>query len=470
MRMLVCGEWVDRDDKIPVVNPYDGCVVDTVPRAGADDLEKALSGAEEGFRRMSRLSSLDRYAILNRAAEVMESRAEEIAIVMSKEVGKTIREARGEVSRAVQTMTLSSEEAKRIYGETVPFDAAPGGQSKMGFVVRVPLGIVGAISPFNFPLNLVCHKVGPALASGNAVVLKPASATPLSALLLAEVLLEAGLPPTCLTVITGSGGTIGMGLVRDKRVRMITFTGSLEVGKEIARNAGLKKLTMELGSNSCAVVMKDADLERAVDRIKVGGYALAGQVCISVQRVLVQEEVFRPFLEMLTTAVESIRTGDPLDSSTDMGPMIDEESASKTEEWVKRAVQSGAKLVTGGGRSGTMFEPTILRDVPRETDLWFKEVFAPVVVVNPFKTLEDAIEAANDSEYGLQAGIFTKDLDSAIEAARRIDVGGFMVNEVPTYRADLMPYGGVKGSGLGREGPKYAVQEMTELKTIAFHI
>jgi glyceraldehyde-3-phosphate dehydrogenase (NADP+) len=470
MKMLIAGEWIDKSEKISVKNPYDGSVVDTVPAAGARDLEKAVSGAQKGFKEMSGLSSLDRYAILNRSAEVMRSRADEIAIVMSKEVGKTIKEARGEVSRAIQTMTLSSEEAKRIYGETIPFDAAPGGQNKMGFAIRVPLGIVAAISPFNFPLNLVCHKVGPALAAGNAVVVKPASATPLSALLLAEVLLEAGLPPSCLTVITGSGSTIGMGLVRDERVRKITFTGSLEVGKEIARNAGLKKLTMELGSNSCCIVMNDADLERAVDRIKIGGYALAGQVCISIQRVLVQEEVFEPFLEMLTAAVESIKTGDPLDTSTDMGPMIDEQSARRTEEWVKRATQSGAKLVTGGRRSGTMFEPTILRDVPRETDLWFREAFAPLVVVNPFKTLEDAIEAANDSEYGLQAGIFTKDLNSAIEAARRVDVGGFMVNEIPTYRADLMPYGGVKGSGLGREGPRYAVQEMTELKTIAFHI
>jgi len=470
MKMLIGGEWIDKKEKIEVQNPYDGTVVDTVPRADAEDLYRAIGSAEVGLKEISAISSYDRSQILSRAADLIRKRADEMAIAMSKEVGKTLKEAKGEVSRAYQTITLSSEEAKRIYGETLPFDAAPGGQHKMGFAMRVPVGVIGAISPFNFPLNLVCHKVGPAIAAGNSVVLKPASATPLSALLLAEVLLEAGLPANSLNVITGSGGTIGMGLVKSEKVRMITFTGSLEVGKEITANAGLKKLTMELGSNSCCIVMNDANLERAAKRIRIGGYALAGQVCISVQRVLVHKDIFEESLAMLKKEVQSIKTGNPLDDSTDMGPMIDEASAARAEEWVGEAQARGAKIVMGGGRVKTMFEPTMLRDAPRDCKVWFREAFAPLIVVNPFKTLDEAIEAANDSEYGLQAGMFTKDLKSAFEAAKRIEVGGVMINEIPTYRADLMPYGGVKGSGLGREGPRYAVQEMTELRAVGFDL
>jgi glyceraldehyde-3-phosphate dehydrogenase (NADP+) len=470
MKMLIGGAWVDGKETIEVKNPFDGSTVDTVPRADPEDLELALRSAGEGMTELSRLGAYGRSRVLGSAARLMEARARELAVTMSREVGKTLREAQGEVSRAVETLTLSSEEAKRLYGETVPFDAAPGGQSKVGYVMRVPVGVIAAVSPFNFPLNLVCHKVGPGLAAGNSVVLKPASATPLSALNLAEILLEAGLPANCLNVITGSGGTIGTGLVRDDRVRMVTFTGSLEVGREIARNAGLKKLTMELGSNSCCIVMDDGDLTEAAKRIRVGGYALAGQVCISVQRVLVQEKVFEPFLRMLTEEVESIRSGDPLQEETEMGPMIDEASAARALEWVEEASSSGALLVCGGKRLGTMFEPTVLKDVPRTCSLWTQEAFAPVVVVNRFRMLDEAITAANDSEYGLQAGIFTRDIKSALRAARRIEVGGVMVNDVPTYRADLMPYGGVKGSGIGREGPRYAVQEMTELRVVGFQI
>jgi glyceraldehyde-3-phosphate dehydrogenase (NADP+) len=457
MKMLIGGSWVEKKETIEVKNPYNASTVGTVPRADTKDLEAALTSARKGMDELLELGAYGRSRILRRAAGLMEARGEEMAVTMSREVGKTIKEARGEVLRAVETLTLSSEEARRLYGETVPFDASPG-------------GIIAAISPFNFPLNLVCHKVGPGLAAGNPVVLKPASAAPLSALNLAQIMLEAGLPANCLNVITGSGGTIGTGLVSDERVRMVTFTGSLEVGREIARNAGLKKLTMELGSNSCCIVMDDADLERAAKRVRVGGFALAGQVCISVQRVLVQNEVFEPFLSMLTQEVSSVKTGDPLDEATEMGPMIDEESAARGLEWVEEARSSGASLACGGKRSGTMFEPTILTDVPRDCSLWTKEAFAPVVVMNRFSTLDEAITAANDSDYGLQAGIFTRDMKSALEAARRIEVGGLMVNDVPTYRADLMPYGGVKGSGIGREGPRYAVQEMTELRVVGFHL
>jgi glyceraldehyde-3-phosphate dehydrogenase (NADP+) len=470
MKMLIGGEWIDKDKRIEVTNPYDGSLVDHVPHGDREDVNAALKGARNGLDELDELGSYGRYKVLLRTAELMEERLEEFAVTMSKEVGKTIKEARGEVRRAIQTLTLSAEEAKRIYGETIPFDAAPGGQSKMGFAMRVPVGIVAAISPFNFPLNLVAHKVAPALAAANAVVVKPATATPLSALFLARALNEAGLPPHALSVVTGPGRAIGDALVTDERVRMITFTGSLEVGKGICSKAGLKRLTMELGSNSACVLMPDAPIERAVNRIALGGYALAGQVCISVQRVFVHRSIFDQFHERFIPKVKSLIWGDPMDEGTDMGPMIDEPNAIRIKDWIDEAISAGATLATGGGRQGTLVEPTVLLNVPRECRVHHQEAFGPVVCINPFETLDEAIELVNDSAYGLQAGIFTYDYKSALQAARQMEVGGVMVNEVPTYRADLMPYGGMKGSGLGREGPRYAIQEMTELKAVGFEL
>jgi glyceraldehyde-3-phosphate dehydrogenase (NADP+) len=352
----------------------------------------------------------------------------------------------------------------------IPFDASPGGETKMGFYIRVPVGVVLAITPFNVPLNLACHKVAPAIAAGNAVILKPATATPLADLMLGQVLLDAGMPPEAISVITGRGGDIGSLLISDPRVRVVTFTGSPEVGECITKTAGLKKCAMELGSNSCAIVMDDADLADAALRIRRGGYAVAGQVCISVQRVIVHQVVYDAFLGKLVPLVAGIRTGDQLDPSTDMGPMVSEDEAKRVENWIEEAVQSGAKCLLPVKRDGAILSPTVLVDVTPEMKVWAKEAFGPLVVVVKCRDFDHAIELANTSDYGLQAGIFTKNLDYALRAVREIEVGGVMVNDVPAYRADAMPYGGVKLSGFGREGPKFAIEEMTEIRVVAFQM
>jgi glyceraldehyde-3-phosphate dehydrogenase (NADP+) len=470
MDMLINGEWIQKKECFPVLNPYTNQVIDTVPKAQKEDIERAIKSALEGFKEISSLSALCRADILKRTSELIEERGEEIARVISQEVGKTIKEARGEVKRAVQTFSLASEEAKRISGETIPFDASPSGETKIGFFIRVPIGVIAAISPFNFPFNLVAHKLAPAFAAGNAVILKPASSTPLSGLKLGQLLLEAGLPKKALNIVTGPGAEIGEMLVTDPRIRMITFTGSAEVGEGIAKRAGLKKLTMELGSNSAVIVMKDANLKEAVKKIRIGGYTLAGQVCISVQRVFVQKEIKEKFLEMLLEEVKSIKVGDPLDEDTDMGPLIDEAAAIKACEWIEEAKAMKARVLLQGERKGALLYPSILVDVPLEAKVVKLEAFSPLLVVIEFRTLDEAISMTNQSMYGLQAGIFTSDLNTAICAAKKIEVGGVMINEVPTYRADLMPYGGVKMSGIGREGPKFAIQEMTETRVVCIDL
>jgi len=470
MKMYKAGAWCDSPDKMEVRSPYSGGVIDSVPRASLADLEEAISSARDAAGEMCRLPAYERSRILRTGAEMLQASAERFAQTLASEVGKTIREARGEVSRSVETLRLSSEEAKRIHGETVPFDAGPVAVNKVGFYMRVPVGLVAAISPFNFPLNLVLHKVGPAIAAGNSVILKPASATPLVALMLTELLLEAGLPPTAINALTGPGGEIGEALVADPRIDMVTFTGSLEVGRRIAARRGLGKLTMELGSNSACIVMQGADLDRAVPKIVRGGYALAGQVCISVQRVYVLDAIYDQFLERLIPQVRSLKVGDPLDETVDMGPMVTEEAAVRALDWIAEAVDAGATAVVGGGRDGALLEPTVLTDVSPEAKVSCEEAFAPILVVNRVHTLDEAIAGVNDSKYGLQAGIFTNDIGQAFDAARRIETGGVMINEVPTYRLDAMPYGGVKMSGLGREGPKFAIEEMTEMRVVCFDL
>jgi len=459
---------VDKDQTIPVKNPFDESIIDEVPRAEPEDVEEAFASALRGLEQMSKLSAYERHKILRRAAEAIETRGEELAKALALEVGKTIREARGEISRTVQTFTFGAEEAKRIYGEGIPFDAAPRGENKLGFTIRVPVGVVVAITPFNFPLNLAAHKVAPALAAGNSVVLKPATDTPLTDLMMGRLLLEAGLPQEALNLITGYGQEIGDALVTDERGRMVTFTGSLEVGKRIMAHAGLKKATMELGSNSAVIVMGDADLEDAASRITAGAFALAGQVCISVQRVFVQKGSFESLVSAVVSRVGKLRVGDPLSENTDMGPMISLAAAEKAGGLVQEALDRGGELACGGQRDGSLFSPTVLLNVPHQCRVCSEEAFAPLVVINPVEDLDQAIAMVNDSQYGLQAGIFTADLASALEAAKRIHVGGVMVNEVPSFRVDHMPYGGVKGSGIGREGLKYAVEEMTEIRLVCF--
>jgi glyceraldehyde-3-phosphate dehydrogenase (NADP+) len=470
MKNFIAGNWIDKAKKIEVRNPFDNAVIDTVPRVDSGDLEKALEFAQRGAKVMARLSAYERWKILRKAADLMAERNDELGQTISKEEGKIIAEGRGEASRAVETMMGSAEEAKRLHGETVPLDADPTGSKKLGFTLRVPCGVVAAIAPFNFPLNLVCHKVGPALAAGNTVIVKPASDTPLSAIKLVEILLEAGLPPEGIQCLTGSGGEIGDTLVADRRVRKVTFTGSREVGDRICRTAGIKKVTMELGSNSPVIVMPDADLEKVAAVLAATGYGNAGQTCISTQRVLAAKKVYDDLLGALKPKVEALVTGNQLDEKSKVGPMVKESEAVRVDEWISEAVGGGARLVAGGGRRGAFYLPAVVADVQPDMRISRDELFGPAVAVTPFATIEEAIALANDSVYGLAAGIFTENVEWAMKFAREAEAGNLHVNWGSQWRVDLMPYGGLKDSGFGKEGPKYAVEEMSELKMVVFHL
>ena len=470
MKIFLAGDWVDKPKKIEVRNPFDNSVIDAVPKADAGDLEKALAFAQRGAKVMAKLSSYERWKILRKAADLMAARNAELGQIISKEEGKIIAEGRGEASRAVETMMGSAEEAKRLHGETIPLDADPTGSKKLGFTLRVPCGVVAAIAPFNFPLNLVAHKVGPALAAGNTVIVKPASDTPLSALRLTEILLESGLPPEGIQCITGPGGEIGDALVADRRVRKVTFTGSREVGDRICHTAGIKKVTMELGSNSPVIIMPDADLEKVAATVAVTGYGNAGQTCISTQRVLTAKKVYGDFLAALKPRVEALTAGNQLDEKSKVGPMVKESEAVRVDAWINEAVAGGARLVTGGGRRGAIYMPAVVADVKPNMRISRDELFGPAVAVTPFDTIEEALALANDSLYGLAAGIFTENVEWAMKFAREAEAGNLHVNWGSQWRVDLMPYGGLKDSGFGKEGPRYAVEEMTELKMVVFHL
>ncbi|MEJ5339668.1 MAG: aldehyde dehydrogenase family protein [Aquificaceae bacterium] len=471
--LLLGGEWVSKEEKMPVVYPYTGETVAEVSRAMEEDVHRAVELAKEGHRRLSSLTPYERYEILMRASQLLRERSEEFARTLVLEVGKTIREARTEVQRAIQTLIFSAEEAKRVGGEVIPMDAHPNGRGKVGFYIRQPVGVICAITPFNFPLNLSMHKVAPALACGNAVILKPSERTPLTPLMLGEVLLEAGLPPQALSILPGYGD-VGRAMTTHPDVRVVSFTGSRKVGEIITRQAGIKKVVLELGSNSAIVLHKDGDLKKAVHKTVLGGYAIAGQVCISVQRVFVHEELFDHFLEELQHAVEKLKVGDPMQEDTDVGPMIGLSEVQRVQEWIDEALQEGARLVTGGVSCGdralTVLSPTIVSLVPAHVKLFREEAFAPVVVVNPYREVEEAIRMVNDSEYGLQVGVFTRDIGVAWEFIRKINAGGVLINEGPNFRADHMPYGGVKYSGIGREGPRFAVEDYTEIKMVVFDL
>ena len=469
MHMYIGGEWVDKDDKISVINPFNNSIVDTVPSATTDDVELAIESAVSGAKDIANLSGYERYQILRKAADLLEERTEDFARTITLEEGKVISEGRLEVSRAIQTMTLSAEESKRIHGEMIPLDGAPGWSGQLGFTLRVPCGVVAAISPFNFPLNLVCHKVGPALAAGNSVIIKPATDTPLSALKLTEILLEAGVPTGAIQCITGSGSSIGDPLVADSRIRKVTFTGSRDIGERICKTAGLKKVTMELGSNAPLIVMPDADIDKVVKATVSSGFSNAGQVCISAQRIITDEKVYVDYLDALSSEVELINTGDPLDESVKMGPMVRSQDAERVNGWIREAVNAGARTVVGGEYSGAVHQATVVADVDPDMRISCEELFGPAVAVTRSAGIDEAIKMANDSNYGLSAGIFTQDIDWAMKFAREVESGNLMINSGPQYRADLMPYGGLKESGMGKEGPRYAVEEMTELKMVVYH-
>ncbi|MYD94943.1 MAG: aldehyde dehydrogenase family protein, partial [Chloroflexi bacterium] len=451
------------------LNPYDGSVVDTVPRGTAADVDRALNSAVRGAGVMAELTGFERYELLHRTADLIVANTESLATCLTREEGKIISEARIEVERAAEIIYLSAEEAKRLDGEVIPLEGGPGVKGKFGFTMRVPCGVVAAVTPFNFPLHLVCHKVGPALAGGNAVVVKPASDTPLMALRLVELLLEAGVPAEAVHCVTGSGAEIGDALVSDPRVRKISFTGSRDIGERICKQAGIKKVTMELGSNAPVIVMPDADMDKVRTVIPQTAFANAGQVCISTQRVIAPAPVYDELVETLVPAVAALSAGDPLDPATSVGPMIRESDAARVGDWIDEAVGEGAELLVGGGRSGQLFEPTLLAGVNPEMRVSCEELFGPAMGVTRVDDVDQAIELANDSIYGLSAAIFTQDIDTAMRFARSVDSGNIHINWGSQWRTDLMPYGGLKDSGMGKEGPKYAVEEMTEYKLVVIH-
>jgi acyl-CoA reductase-like NAD-dependent aldehyde dehydrogenase len=469
-KTLIGGKWKEGKKLLEVTNKYTGEVIGSVPLTDKDTFEEAIVSAQGGFSLISNLPAYQRSRILERTSERIEEKKDEITRIIATEAGKAWKHARAEVERSVQTFKFASEEAKSIHGETVPMDAAVGGEKRIGFYLRFPVGIVGAISPFNFPLNLVAHKVAPAIAAGCSVVLKPASTTPLSSLKLGEIMTEAGLPDGALNIIIGPGSTVGNWLVTDERLSMITFTGSPPVGRDIRAKSGLKKLTLELGSNSACIIDESADLDLAVPRCIVGSFAYAGQVCISVQRIYIHQRIFDEFAKRFLKGTEALKLGDPLDVETDVGPMITEEDARRAENWVNEAAAGGAKIMIGGKRKKNFYYPTVLTNVKPEMKVMASEVFAPVVCLVPFEDFSDAVRMVDDSIYGLQAGVYTSGVENAFLAVKGIKVGGVIVNDVPTYRADQMPYGGVKESGMGREGLKFAIEEMTDIKMVVFNL
>jgi acyl-CoA reductase-like NAD-dependent aldehyde dehydrogenase len=462
-KLLIDGEWVETGDWIDVRSPYSGEVVGRVAKGGADEARRALDAAARALE--CPLPAHKRAEILVKVAGLIGRRPEEVARTISEEAGKPIKTARVEASRAMSTYTFAAVEARKLAGEMIPLESAQAGEGKLGFTVRKPIGVVAAISPFNFPCNLVAHKLAPALAAGCPVVLKPATATPLSALLLAELELEAGLPAGWLNVVVGPAAPIGDAMVADDRVKLITFTGSGEVGWSLQERAPQKRVKLELGNSTPVIVAADADVAKAAATLAGNAFSFAGQSCISVQRIYVERSRFDDFVAAFVPKVEALKVGDPADDETDVGPVIDEGSRARIRGWIDEATASGAELLTGGEEDG-LLRPAVLANVADAEKVSCEEVFGPVVVVNPVDSVDEGIERANGTRFGLQAGIFTASLDTALDAADRLEFGGVVVNEAPTFRSDQMPYGGVKASGNTREGPAYAVREMTEERLV----
>jgi acyl-CoA reductase-like NAD-dependent aldehyde dehydrogenase len=462
-KLLAAGEWQATGAWDEVKSPYDGSVVGRVAQGDEALANKAIEAANEAFETTD-FPQHERAKVLDRAAELVAARRDELAATIAAEAGKPIKTATLEAERCVSTLEFSSVEARKLTGGTVPMEASPAGVGKLGVMLRVPYGVVGAISPFNFPLNLVAHKLGPAIAAGNAVVLKPAGQTPISALKLAEILLEAGLPDNWLSVIPGPGSKVGNAIVEHPLTRAITFTGSAPVGWDIRSKVPHKKVNLELGSNAPLIVDADGDWEAAADKAQLHAFSHAGQSCISIQRILVHESIADQFTERLVKNVEGLTVGDPLDEATDVGPLITPDDRDRVKEWIDEAVKGGADLLVGGELvdEGRCLAPTLLKAPPKEAKVWCEEIFGPVATIDTFGVFEEALTMANDSKFGLQAGVFTRDIGKGLEAGRTLEFGGVLINEVPTFRADQQPYGGVKDSGNTREGPAYAVYELTE--------
>ena len=462
-KLLAAGEWIETGEWAEVASPYDGTPVGRVAQGDAATVDRAARAAHEAFRSAD-FPQHERAATLDRAAELVGERVEELALTISAEAGKPLKTARVEAQRCVDTLAFSAVEARRLTGGTVPMDASPSGAGKLGVMLRVPYGVVGAISPFNFPLNLVAHKLGPAIAAGNAIVLKPAGQTPISALKLAGILVEAGLPEGWLSVVPGPGGEVGNAIVEHELTAALTFTGSAKVGWDIRSRVPHKKVNLELGSNAPLIVHSDGDWEAAADKAQIHAFSHAGQSCISIQRILVHEDVADAFTERLVGNVGKLKVGNPFDEETDVGPLITPGDRDRVKEWVDEALAAGAELLAGGELvdEGRCLAPTLLGAPPREAKVWREEVFGPVATIDRYSDFGEALRLANDSKFGLQAGVFSRDIGRGLEAARTLEFGGVLINEVPTFRADQMPYGGVKDSGNTREGPAFAVIELTE--------
>jgi acyl-CoA reductase-like NAD-dependent aldehyde dehydrogenase len=461
--LLAAGEWVGTGEWVEVESPYDGTVVGRVAQGDAQLVDRCAIAARVAFE-SGGFPQHERAAVLDRAAELVGERIEELALTIAAEAGKPLKTAQVEAERCVDTLTFSAVEARKLTGGTVPMEASTAGAGKLGVVMRVPFGVVGAISPFNFPLNLVAHKLGPALAAGNAVVLKPAGQTPISALKLAAILVEAGLPEGWLSVVPGPGSEVGNAIVEHELTGALSFTGSAEVGWGIRSRVPHKKVNLELGSNAPLIVHADGNWETAADKAKLHTFSHAGQSCISIQRILVHEEVADRFVERLVASTEALTVGDPLDPETDVGPLISSGDRDRVKGWVDEAVSGGAELLCGGELvdEGRCLAPSLLANPPREAKVWCEEVFGPVATIDRYTDFDEALRMANDSKFGLQAGVFTRDVGRGLAAAEALEFGGVLINEVPTFRADQMPYGGVKDSGNTREGPAYAVLELTE--------
>jgi acyl-CoA reductase-like NAD-dependent aldehyde dehydrogenase len=466
---LLDGKWIEDGDPVEIRAPYDGTVVGRVFQARREHAEAAIAAAVKAFGTTRRLPAFERQRVLRRVAENITQRKEEFAHTLAQEAGKPIKAARSEVERSIFTFTVAAEESTRIYGEYLPLDWQEFTAARWGIVRRFPLGPISGITPFNFPLNLVAHKVAPAIASGCTMVLKPAPQTPMTALLMAEAVQQAGWPDGALNVLPLSNEDAGL-LVTDERLKLISFTGSAAVGWEIKRRAGKKKVVLELGGNAGVIVHSDADLTYAAERCVTGGFTYAGQTCISVQRILVERSVLEKFTDLFVAGVKKLRTGDPLDESTDVGPLIRESDAVRASDWVHEAVRGGARLLCGGQRKGAILEPTVLTGTRPEMKVNCQEIFAPVVTIEAYQEYKDALRQINNSPYGLQAGIFTRDAKLIFDAYAELEVGAVMAGDVPTFRIDNMPYGGVKDSGLGREGLRYAIEEMTEPKLLVMNL
>lgn len=451
-----------------IINPYDGSVIATVPEHDEQTVRTVIAKAVSAFDRMKALPAFRRAQILTRTAELLDDQIEDITRIIAKETGKPLKYSRGEVSRAAETFHFAADAARSMHGETIPLDAAKGGIGKIGYYVREPVGVVGAITPFNFPLNLVAHKVAPAIGAGCTIVLKPAPATPLTALRLQEIMHEAGLPEGAYGIVLGDR-EVGEWLTTDPRIAMLSFTGSPGVAQSISKVAGLRRAAYELGGNAATIIDETGDIDKALSRTIMGGFSYSGQVCISVQRIYVHESRYDAFRDAFVKEAQSLKIGDPLQENTDLGPMINEGAAQRVEAWVNEAAQQGAKVLCGNERSGRMLTPTVLENVSKEMKVVTEEVFGPVVCLIPFNDFDAVLDEVNDSQFGLQAGVYTTNLNHTMKAIEKLNVGGVVINDVPTFRVDNMPYGGNKNSGVGREGPRFAMEEMTTLKMVVIN-